>query len=192
MKSGFQPNWRLPDIAVIAFNSYNCALHRGMGEIVSHDTSYAIGGAGDFFADIFRVTGLVEVLALYGEFSAPAGVNGPAHCYWSFNDGIADVPLTSGTPGVGGVDCSSAIVGSTILKNASAANPAVYLAGNQCRIAEMGTTTRPFYDILLQAKPTVNTNHIRFNYSMDGAGDFSITWVAIWACRFPGSRLESM
>lgn len=185
-----------PMPANIGLNSEACHLHRISGRLTFSPHDYAPPGIANYFSNIFQVFGLVELKALYGQFTAAGDTtDGPSHCYFTFDDGAAAMDLTSGTPGVGGVDCANAIVGATILKNAAAADVAVYLAGDQARVSELtvGGAARPFFSALLQAKPTVATNYIRFNYS-DAAADntFSITWIAIWACRYPGSYIVAV
>lgn len=187
----------MPLPAQIGMDSPACHWHRIAGRMTVNPLAHAPAGAGDFFANIFRVVGFVELKALYGEFivASDPGINGPKNCYFTFDDGAAAVSLTSGTPHTGGVDCSSALVNTTILKNSALADVAVYLEGSQCRYTELttGGAARPFWGGNLQAKGTVNTNYIRFNYTVaNGAMTFSIYWVAVWTCRYPGSYIVAV
>ena len=168
-------------------DSIGCKLHRTAGRMAFNTVDYTPAGAGDFFYNIFRVVGLVELKAIYGQFTEAADAFGPSDFYLTFDDDAASMDLTASP----GPNCTSAGIGATILKTAAAANAATYLATDQARVSELtvGGASRPFFSALLQAKPTVATNYIRTHYTMVDADEFSICWVAIWACRYPGGLL---
>ena len=172
----------------LGIDSLACHEHRIAGRLAFNEIDYAPAGAGNFFGELFTFTGLIEIKALYGEFTEAAGANGPSHVYFTVDDGAAGVSLTSGTPGVGGVDCTSAPVGSIVLKAAASTSAAIFLNSSQCRYNELttGGSARPFFGGLALAKPAA-TNHVRVYYTVGAAEEFSINWTLIWACRYPGS-----
>ena len=182
----------MPLPANIGMDSLSCHEHRIAGRLTFSPHDYAPLVGGDYFSNIFQVVGLVEIKAIYGQWTVAGNTaNGPSSCYFTFDDGAAAVNITDGAPGVGGVDCTDAAVGETILKNSALANVAIYLENSQCRIAELtvGGAARPFFSFLLQAKTAVATNYIRWNYTTAGAGAWSINWAVVWACRYPGSSV---
>ncbi len=175
--------------------SLSCHQHRSSGELTYRTMAYAPGIAGNYFSSIFRVNGQVDLKALYGVFTVCGNVaNGPSNCYFTFDDGAAAVNLTDGTPGVGGVNCTGALVNTMICKVAPAANVATYFVGTQCRYQEQvtGGTARTFFGGILQSKPTVATNYIRWMYTTAGAGAWSIWWAVIWSCWYPGSYIDTV
>jgi len=177
-------------------DSLACHEHRIAGRMTFSAHDFAPAGAGNFFLPIFRIHGLVEMKAIYATFTAAAnpGANGPSHCYLIEHANVTNNNITAGTPGVGGTDCTNAIIGASLAKMDALAQPITYLDAAVCSIAELtvGGPARPFFSSLLQADPANNTE-IYFMYTViNGAMTFSMLWTMIWACRYPDSYVEAI
>lgn len=168
-------------------DSIGCKLHRTAGRMAINTVDYSPPALADYFSDIFQVIGLVELKAIYGEFTDVTAVaNGPSTCYFQLYAAPNAVDLSLAA----GVDATGAAAGSVIAKTAAMATAATFLNASQCRVAEVtvGGAARPFFSSLLLADSAANT-YIRWRYSTVGACTFTVSWVAIWACRYPGSSL---
>lgn len=189
-------NQEMPLPAYLGTDSPGCHWHRIAGRITFCAKNFAPAGAANFFEPIFRIHGLIEMKAIYATFTAAAnpGANGPSHCYLIEHANVTNNNITSGTPGVGGVDCTNAIIGASVAKMDALAQPLIYLDAATCAIRELtvGGPTRPFFSSLLQADPAFNTD-IYFQYTViNGAMTFSMLWAMVWACRYQNSYVEAI
>ncbi len=181
----------MPMPANLGQNAISCHEHRVAGRLTFNPVTFHNVAGGNFFAQLFQVVGLVELKALYGVFTnAIREPDSPDHAFFVLHSGATILNLTDGAVGAGGADCKDARLGSTIAKTAALANIATFLNSDTCKISELtvGGSTRSFFSSLLLQENAVNT-FIELFYTSDAAADFNITFVAIWACRIPGSYI---
>lgn len=128
---------------------------------------------------IFRITGQVEIRALWGVVTTALGSNNTA-AYWRLNDQTnqSDITLNTGTV------LSSAAAGSIIVKKGLAAAALTLLAASQERVSEPTTLETTYYSpFVAVAKPSANTD-IEFVYSTtnsptSGVIAFYLRWLPL-------------
>lgn len=109
---------------------------------------------------VFRVTGVVQVHALWGVVTTVLGSNNTA-AYWRLNDQAAQSDITLAT----GTTLSNAAVGSIIVKKGLAGAALTLLTSAQERVSEPTTLeTIYFSPFLVVKKPAANTD-IEFVYT---------------------------
>lgn len=191
MNRNWQGNNVIPDITNIVLDSYNCAFHRTAG-VMMFNSKRINPGAATTSTNIFQITGFAEIKAIYGEFTDVTNVAaGPTACSWELWDGAVAVPISQAAPGA---NCTGASLGSIITKDQLVANPATFLNASQCRVDEPGVGpggSRPFVNFAVLQKYGVNT-YIRFKCTTAAATDFTINFVIIWACRYPGTSVVAV
>ena len=186
MDNNWMGNTAIPDISLIAINSYNCDFHR-TGGVLAFNSKRINPGAATTSTNLWQVVGDVELKAIYGKITLATNVvGGPTACSFDLNDAAATVQLTSAA----GTSLAGAIVNSFILKDAPAANALTLMDSSQCRYSEMavGGSARSFFGGIVAQKNAVNT-FIRFTCTTLAANDFTINFAVIWACRYLGSSL---
>lgn len=129
---------------------------------------------------IFRITGTIEVLALWGVVTT---VLGSAHTAAAFrsNDQTAQVDITLST----GVTLSGLTAGSVIAKKGLAAAAAVAISAAAGRINEPTTLETDYFGRFLMTQKTANVNtDIEYVYATTetpttGAMQFFIRWYPV-------------
>ncbi len=130
---------------------------------------------------LFRVTGSIEVRAIYGVVTTVLGSNVTA-AYWRLNDQTAQVDITLST----GTTLSSAAVGSIIVKKGLATAALTALTSAAGRVSEPTTLETPYFSpFVVVAKNGANTD-IEFTYSTtqtptSGVIQHFIRWMPISA-----------
>ncbi len=126
---------------------------------------------------IFRITGSIEVRALYGIVTTALGSNNTA-AYWRLNDQTAQIDITLNT----GTTLSSAAVGSTLVKKDVATAALTLLTSAAGRVSEPTTLETTYFSPFVIVKKTAANTDIEFVYSTtnnptSGAIDFYLRWV---------------
>ena len=109
---------------------------------------------------IFRVTGAIEVRALWAEVTTDLGSNHTA-AYWRLNDQTAQVDITLST----GTTLSSVKAGSLIVKKGLAAAALVLINNSAGRINEPTTLETSFFSPFSFVKKTAANTDIEYVYT---------------------------
>lgn len=125
---------------------------------------------------IFRLTGTVEVLGIYGVVTTDIGVNHTA-AYWRLNDQTAQVNITLNT----GTTLSAMKVGSTIVKKGLAGAALTLLDNAAGRVSEPTTLETMYFSPFTAMKKTGATTDIEYVYTTTdtpttGAIQFFVLW----------------
>src|SRR3990172_572413 len=128
---------------------------------------------------LFRITGSIEVLKIYGVVTTVVGANHTA-AYFRLNDQTAQSDITLST----GTTISSAAVGSILVKKGSAAAALTLLTAAQERVSEPTTLETDYFSpFVVVAKPTANTD-IEYVYTTTtepttGVIKFFLVWIPL-------------
>lgn len=110
---------------------------------------------------IFHITGVVQVLAIWGNVTTVLGANNTA-AYWRLNDQTnqSDITLSTGTT------LSALSVGSIIVKKGLAAAALTALSASQERVSEPTTLETPYFSPFVAVQKTGGvTTDIEFVYT---------------------------
>jgi len=166
--------------ANIIINSPDCALHRASGYL-AYKTQAIVGAGAPWNLNLFQVTGTIELCSIWGVFTDITNVAALTAASWNLWDGAAAVPITSAA----GTVLTGASLGSTISKEAVAANPLQFDNASAGRYSE-AAFNRVFVGGLMTQKVAANT-YIRFTVTAGAATNCAIQFWACWVCRQPGS-----
>lgn len=164
-------------------SGWDC-LHRSAGAIVTKNLLVNPGGAAAQTYNIFKVTGTVEVVSLYGIFIDVTNVVTVTVVSYDLNDAVNTVVLTAAA----GVNCSTAALGSLVGKTGLAAVAATFLNASQIRMNELALSTQ-FQGFIVTAKSAVATNYIRFKVTTDVNTNCRLLFYANWIARSSTSAL---
>lgn len=109
---------------------------------------------------IFRISGNIEVRALWAVVTTTLGANQTA-CYWRLNDQTAQVNITLNT----GTAISGAVAGSSIVKKGLAAAALTYNNNSAGRVTEPTTLETPYFSPFVVTKKTAANTDIEFIYT---------------------------
>lgn len=110
---------------------------------------------------IFKITGTIQLVSLYGIVTTVLGANHTASAF-RINDQTAQIYLTA----VGGTDISTASVGSMIIKNVLVATAITYKSGAAGAILEPATVNQQLFSpIILQQKTGSIETDIEYHYA---------------------------
>jgi len=109
---------------------------------------------------IFRLTGAVQVNALWAEVTTDLGSNNTA-AYWRLNDQTAQSDITLNT----GTTISAAKTGSVIVKKGLAGAALTLLSNSQERVSEPTTLETPYFSPFVVVKKTAAQTDIEFVYT---------------------------
>lgn len=127
-------------------------------------TQTLTGNSATVATPIFRITGSVEVRALYAAVTTDLGANNTA-AYWRLNDQTAQPDITLAT----GTALSGAKAGSLIVKKGLAAAALTLLNNSAARISEPTTLETPFFSPFVITKKTAANSDIEFVYTTSDA-----------------------
>ncbi len=130
---------------------------------------------------IFRITGAIEVLGLWGVVTTTIGVNNTA-ASWRLNDQTAVVQICA----IGGVTLSGLLAGTMIVKNGLLAAAPTLITNAAGRINEPTTLETTFFSPFTVVKKTAANTDIEFSYSTTdapttGAIKFFLRWLPLSA-----------
>lgn len=108
---------------------------------------------------LFRITGTVEVRALYGVVTTVIGANHTAGLY-RLNDQTAQVAITAS-----GATLSGLAVGTTIVKKGLAAAALTLLDNAAGRVSEPTTLETPYFSPFVVMKKTGANTDIEYGYA---------------------------
>jgi len=130
-----------------------------IGGVVSRKSQTLVGNNTTVNTPIFRITGTVQVVALYGVVTTTIGANHTAGLY-RLNDQTAQVAITTS-----GATLSGLAVGTTIVKKGLAAAALTLLDNAAGRVSEPTTLeTSYFSPFVIMKKNGANTD-IEYGYA---------------------------
>lgn len=109
---------------------------------------------------LFRITGVVEVRALYGNVTTALGSNITA-AYYRLNDQTAQPDITLAT----GTTLSAVAAGSSIVKKGLAGAAVTLLNNSAGRVSEPTTLETPYFSPFVVVKKTAANTDIEFTYT---------------------------
>lgn len=153
----------------------------GIVENVPRDShkSIVLDGSGGADIQLFKITGLIEIFKLYGHVEKLLTADVGKSYFNLHPTGGAEIEITDNT--TGGVDISSAPIGSMILKANVATSFAAYESSALGFIQENAQFNSPTVPFILGQKLTIDT-FIRFTYAgvgTEGEIDFHIKWIPL-------------
>lgn len=113
---------------------------------------------------LFRITGSIQILALYAEVTTTLGANNTA-AYYRLNDQTAQVNITLNT----GTTLSAIATGSMLVKNGLAGAAITLLNNSAGRVSEPTTLETMYYSPFQVLKKTAANTDIEFVYSTTDA-----------------------
>lgn len=130
---------------------------------------------------LFRITGSVEVRALWGVVTTDIGVNHTASA-WRLNDQTAQVYITA----VGGTDISALKAGSLIVKKGVVATALSKLDNAAGVVSEPTTLETTYFSPFVFVKKTAANTDIEYHYATTdtpttGAIQFFVRWLPLSA-----------
>lgn len=128
--------------------------------ILSQKSQTLSGSNTTVATSLFRVTGTILVLSLYGEITTVLGSNNTA-AYYRLNDQSAQVDITLAT----GTTLSSVAAGSMIVKKGLAAAAVTLINNSAGRVSEPTTLETPYFSPFVMTKKTAANTDIEFVYS---------------------------
>lgn len=131
-----------------------------VGGVVSMTSQTLTGNNTTVATPIFRITGAVNVVSLYGVVTTDLGANQTA-CYWRLNDQTSQVNITLNT----GTTLSAIKAGSVIAKAGLAAAALVKIDNAAGRINEPTTLETTYFSPFVMTKKTGANTDIEFVYS---------------------------
>jgi len=168
--------------AAMTTNSSECAWHRTAGTLVSKEITLT-GGAGATVYDLFTVDGIVDIRALYANFTAVTDTTTASNMKFAWHDGTNPNDLTAV------VDASGATVGSFVSKIGVAADALDFTDGLGGGIVEVASK-KPLQETILVTKAGA-TNKIQLLVTQDAATAATLKcWIA-WTCRHEGSYVTA-
>lgn len=137
------------------------AVSQPLTQTIKKSVSQTLAGSNATVATpLFRITGIVEVKALYGVVTTVLGANNTA-AFYRLNDQTAQPDITLNT----GTTISAAAAGSTIVKKGLAAAAVTLLTSAAGRVSEPTTLETDYFSpFVVVAKAGANTD-IEFVYS---------------------------
>jgi hypothetical protein len=148
--------------------------------VLSLTSKTLVGNNATVAVPIFRITGAVKVLGLWGVVTTVLGANNTA-AFWRLNDQTAQSNITLAT----GTTLSAAPAGSTILKITTAGSALTLLNASAGRFQETAANHPELQQFALLKKPGANTD-IEFVYTTtdaptSGAIQFFLRWIPLSA-----------
>lgn len=134
---------------------------------------------------IFRITGTVQVIALYGVVTTDLGANNTA-AYWRLNDQTSQVNITLNT----GTTLSAVKAGSAIVKKGLATAALVLLDNAAGRVSEPTTLETSYFSGFTIMKKTGANTDIEFVYSTTDAPTSGV--IQHFLCWLPVSQDASV
>lgn len=131
-----------------------------IGGVVSRKSQTLSGNNTTVTTPIFRITGSVQCIALYGIVTTDLGANNTA-AYWRLNDQTAQVNITLNT----GTTISAVKAGSTIVKKGLAAAALTLLDNSAGRVSEPTTLETTYFSPFTVVKKTAANTDIEFIYT---------------------------
>lgn len=128
--------------------------------VVSNKVQTLTGNNATVATPLFRITGTIEVRAIWGVVTTVLGANNTA-AFYRLNDQTAQPAITLAT----GVTLSGVAAGSTIVKNGLAAAAAVLINNSAGRVNEPTTLETTFFSPFIVTKKTAANTDIEFVYS---------------------------
>ncbi len=129
------------------------------GGVVSQKTQILTGSNATVNTPIFRITGTVQVIALYGVVTTTIGANHTAGLY-RLNDQTAQVAITAS-----GATLSGLAVGTTIVKKGLAAAALTLLDNAAGRVSEPTTLETSYFSPFVVMKKTGANTDIEYGYA---------------------------
>lgn len=179
-------NSTIPTPANLMINSPWCGIHRGAG-FLAYKSVDINGTGGAASIDLFNVTGVVELLGLWGEFTDVTEVTSITAASFDFDDGAATVQLTSAA----GTALSGATLNSTFAKEAGAATALTFNNSSQVRYSENATGPRAFFGGLMTCK-SATTCQIRMTVTTNANTNATVMVYCEWVCRYPSSLVAAV
>lgn len=147
-----------------------------VGGVVSRNSKTLSASNTTATVPIFRLTGTVNVVSLYGVVTTDLGANNTA-AYWRLNDQTAQPAITLAT----GTTLSAVKAGSTIVKKGLAAAALTLLDNSAGRVSEPTTLETTFFSPFVIMKKTAATTDIEFVYTTtDTPTSGIIQFFAVW------------
>lgn len=131
-----------------------------VGGVISRKSQTLSGNNTTVTTPIFRITGTVQVVGLWGVVTTDLGANNTA-AYWRLNDQTAQVNITLNT----GTTISAVKAGSAIVKKGLAAAALVLIDNAAGRVSEPTTLETTYFSPFVVTKKTGANTDIEFVYS---------------------------
>lgn len=178
---GFNNEAPLP--AQMVTNGPWCGIHRLAGELQYVDVDIN-GTSGAASIDLFNVTGNIELLGIWGEFTDATEVTSITVASFDFDDGANTVPITAAA----GTDLSGATVHSTIVRQGTQATALAFNKADQVRNSESAVAGLALGSSFLTSKGAT-TCQIRLTLTTDANTDATVRVYVAWVCRHAGSTV---
>lgn len=151
------------------------------GGVVSRKSQTLSGSNTTVNTALFRITGTIQVTALYGVVTTDLGANITA-AYWRLNDQTAQVNITLNT----GTTLSAIKAGSVIVKKGLATAALVKLDNVAGVVSEPTTLETAYFSPFVVTKKTAANTDIEFTYTTtdtptSGVIQHFLTWLPISA-----------
>lgn len=130
-----------------------------IGGVVSQKSQTLSGSNTTVVTPIFRITGTVSVVALYGVVTTTIGANHTAGLY-RLNDQTAQVAITAS-----GATLSGLAVGTTVVKKGLAAAALTLLDNAAGRVSEPTTLETTYFSPFVVMKKTGANTDIEYSYA---------------------------
>lgn len=148
--------------------------------VVSNKVQVLTGNNTTVNTPLFRITGTIEVRAIWGVVTTTIGANHTAGIY-RLNDQTAQVAITAS-----GATLSALAVGTTIVKKGLAAAALALLDNAAGRVSEPTTLETPFFSPFVVMKKTGANTDIEYGYATtdaptSGAIQHFIRWLPLSA-----------
>lgn len=131
-----------------------------VGGVVSRKSQTLSGSNATVATPLFRITGSVQVVGLYGVVTTTLGANNTA-AYWRLNDQTAQPDITLAT----GTTLSAVATGSTIVKKGLVGAALTLLNNSAGRVSEPTTLETPYFSPFVVMKKTAANTDIEFVYT---------------------------
>jgi hypothetical protein len=150
-----------------------------IGGVVSRKSQTLAGSNTTVATPIFRITGSIQVVSLYGVVTTDFGANNTA-AYYRLNDQTAQPAITLAT----GTTLSAIKAGSVIVKKGLAAAAVTLLDNSAGRVSEPTTLETAYFSPFAAVKKTGANTDIEFVYSTtdtptSGVIQHFIVWLPI-------------
>lgn len=146
------------------FDANNIILQNINYGITSTKSQTLVGNNATAVTPLFRITGTVEVRALYGVVTTTIGANHTA-AFYRLNDQTAQPAITLST----GVTLSALAVGTTIVKKGLAAAALTLLDNAAGRVSEPTTLETIYFSPFIVMKKTGANTDIEYSYATTDA-----------------------
>jgi len=149
--------------------------------VVSNKVQTLSGSNTTVATPLFRITGTVEIRAIWGVVTTDLGANNTA-AFWRLNDQTAQPAITLAT----GTTLSAVKAGSVIVKKGLAAAALVLLDNAAGRVSEPTTLETTYFSPFVAVKKTAANTDIEFVYTTtdtptSGVIQHFIRWLPISA-----------